>query len=58
MVLVLRETGKAMHYDVITKLALQQGTIRFTGSQGTAGESMKAFLNKTIRENKSAGMYQ
>ena len=58
VVLVLRETGKAMHYDVITKLALQQGTIRFTGSQGTAGESMKAFLNKTIRENKSAGMYQ
>mmetsp|Transcript_2442 Transcript_2442/g.5601 ORF Transcript_2442/g.5601 Transcript_2442/m.5601 type:complete len:536 (-) Transcript_2442:70-1677(-) len=41
-----------MHYDAITQQALKVGLIRFTGSQGTAGESMKAFLNKTIRENK------
>ena len=38
---VLKATGKALHYDVITRQALQQGIIRFTGSQGTAGESMK-----------------
>jgi hypothetical protein len=56
VVRVLKATGKALHYDVITRQALQQGIIRFTGSQGTAGESMKAFLNKTIRENKSAAI--
>jgi hypothetical protein len=41
VVRVLKATGKALHYDVITRQALQQGIIRFTGSQGTAGESMK-----------------
>jgi len=56
VVRVLKATGKALHYDIITRQALQQGIIRFTGSQGTAGESMKAFLNKTIRENKSAAI--
>ena len=92
---VLRFHGKPMYYDVLTRLALKLGLIRFTGSQGTAGnlpllillsasrpaihaglthrcvcgravddltgfdwmpmlagESMKAFLNKTIRERK------
>lgn len=105
VVRVLKATGRALHYDIITRQALQQGIIRFTGSQGTAGESMKvstvgtfllklanlqrnirlqttasclstivmhdivhtssltkcisplqAFLNKTIRENKSASI--
>lgn len=56
VVRVLKATGKALHYNIITRQALQQGIIRFTGSQGTAGESMKAFLNKTIRENKSAAI--
>jgi hypothetical protein len=56
VVRVLKATGKALHYTIITRQALQQGIIRFTGSQGTAGESMKTFLNKTIRENKSAGI--
>jgi len=41
VVRVLKATGKALHYDVITRQALHQGIIRFTGSQGTAGESMK-----------------
>ena len=41
VVRVLKATGRALHYDVITRQALQQGIIRFTGSQGTAGESMK-----------------
>jgi hypothetical protein len=41
VVRVLKATGKALHYDIITRQALQQGIIRFTGSQGTAGESMK-----------------
>mmetsp|Transcript_42883 Transcript_42883/g.135278 ORF Transcript_42883/g.135278 Transcript_42883/m.135278 type:complete len:550 (-) Transcript_42883:396-2045(-) len=50
---VLHQLQKPTHYDVITRQALRLGLIRFTGSQGTAGESMKAFLNKTIRENKS-----
>jgi hypothetical protein len=56
VVRVLKATGKALHYNIITRQALQQGIIRFTGSQGTAGESMKAFLNKTIRENKTAAI--
>jgi hypothetical protein len=46
---VLRSTKKVMHYDALTKQALRMGLIRFSGSQGTAGESMKAFLNKIIR---------
>jgi len=50
---VLGITKKPTHYDALTRQALRMGLIRFTGSQGTAGESMKAFLNKTIRENKS-----
>jgi len=74
VVRVLKSTGRPLHYDVITRQALQlvrkkkklllrnffalficarleeymlrrvvldQGIIRFTGSQGTAGESMK-----------------
>jgi len=41
VVRVLKATGRALHYDIITRQALQQGIIRFTGSQGTAGESMK-----------------
>ncbi len=41
VVRVLKATGRALHYDTITRQALQQGIIRFTGSQGTAGESMK-----------------
>lgn len=45
VVRVLKSTGKALHYDVITKQALHQGIIRFTGSQGTAGESMKVFFS-------------
>jgi hypothetical protein len=49
---VLGQARTPMHYDTITQQALRVGLIRFTGSQGTAGESMKAFLNKTIRENK------
>ena len=54
VVRVLKATGKALHYNIITRQALQQGIIRFTGSQGTAGQSMQAFLNKTIRKNKTA----
>lgn len=45
VVRVLKATGKALHYDSITRQALQQGIIRFTGSQGTAGESMKVSVN-------------
>mmetsp|Transcript_24074 Transcript_24074/g.54014 ORF Transcript_24074/g.54014 Transcript_24074/m.54014 type:complete len:480 (-) Transcript_24074:158-1597(-) len=56
VVRVLRATGKALHYDILTRQALKLGLIKFTGSQGTAGESMKAFLNKTIRENKTAAI--
>eukprot|EP00286_Rhodomonas_abbreviata_P022468 CAMPEP_0181300938 /NCGR_PEP_ID=MMETSP1101-20121128/7158_1 /TAXON_ID=46948 /ORGANISM="Rhodomonas abbreviata, Strain Caron Lab Isolate" /LENGTH=538 /DNA_ID=CAMNT_0023406211 /DNA_START=269 /DNA_END=1882 /DNA_ORIENTATION=+ len=56
VVRVLSATGRAMHYDLLTRQALRLGLIRFTGSQGTAGESMKAFLNKTIRENKTAAV--
>jgi len=56
VVRVLKATGKALHYNLITRKALQQGIIRFTGSRGTAGESMQAFLNKTIRENKTAAI--
>jgi len=50
---VLRSAKKVMHYESLTKQALRMGLIRFSGSQGTAGESMKAFLNKIIRENRS-----
>jgi len=50
---VLRSLKKVMHYEALTKQALRMGLIRFSGSQGTAGESMKAFLNKIIRENRS-----
>lgn len=46
---VLRSAKKVMHYEALTKQALRMGLIRFSGSQGTAGESMKAFLNKIIR---------
>jgi len=53
---VLALTGKPLHYDLLTRQALALGLIKFTGSQGTAGESMKAFLNKTIRENKTAAI--
>mmetsp|Transcript_24264 Transcript_24264/g.47083 ORF Transcript_24264/g.47083 Transcript_24264/m.47083 type:complete len:449 (+) Transcript_24264:381-1727(+) len=53
---VLAVTGKPLHYDLLTRQALVLGLIKFTGSQGTAGESMKAFLNKTIRENKTAAI--
>jgi len=53
---VLALTGKPLHYDLLTRQALVLGLIKFTGSQGTAGESMKAFLNKTIRENKTAAI--
>jgi hypothetical protein len=56
VVRVLKATGKPLHYQIITRQALEQGLIRFTGSQGTAGESIRAFLNKTIRENKTAGI--
>ena len=40
VVRVLKAAGKALHYDIITRQALKQGMIRFSGSQGTAGESM------------------
>ena len=48
VVRVLKATGKALHYDIITRQALQQGIIRFTGSQGTAGESMKVSCRPSI----------
>jgi hypothetical protein len=48
VVRVLKATGKALHYDVITRQALQQGIIRFTGSQGTAGESMKVSAQPAV----------
>ena len=43
-----------MHYDMLARQSLRLGLIRFTGSQGTAGQLMKAFLNKMIRENNTA----
>ena len=56
VVRVLEATGKALHYEIITQQALQQGIIRFTGSQGSAGESMRTFLNKTTRKIKTAAI--
>ena len=56
VVRVLEATGKALHYEIITQQALQQGIIRFTGSQGSAGESMRTFLNKTTRKNKTGAI--
>jgi len=41
VVCVLKATGKALHYDVITRQAIHQGILHFTGTQGTVGESMK-----------------
>jgi hypothetical protein len=41
VVRVLKATGKALHYRDLTRQGMRQGILRFKGSQGTAGESMK-----------------
>lgn len=56
VVCVLKATGKAQHYNITTCKALQQGLIRSTGKMSTVGDSMKSCLNKTIRQNKTAGI--
>ena len=43
-----------MHYDMLAQQSLRLGFIWFTGSQGTAGQLMKAFLNKMICKNNTA----
>ena len=49
---VLQVAGKALHYKMIARRGMQRGWIRFTGSRSTSSESLKAFLNKSIRQNK------
>lgn len=52
----MRKTGSVLiQQDLFNKKSASSDICSST-PQGTAGESMKAFLNKTIRENKSAAI--
>ena len=54
VVRVLKATGKALHYNIITRQALQQDNPYRLSGHGR--QSMKAFLNGPIRENKTAAI--
>jgi hypothetical protein len=48
VVRVLKATGKALHYRDLTRQGMRQGILRFKGSHGTAGESIKVSAQPAI----------
>mgnify|MGYP000871656381 CR=1 FL=1 len=48
---ILRRSGVPMNPHALAEQALAEGSITFSG-MGTAGDSMKAFLNKVIRDGR------